>query len=156
LLSASQAWAAEGNAPIGPPSQGAPDVYYPGESTSETRAGHGEFALTYQYAYFNGAVISGGVNFPVRRLDTPSPFFSGEYWLTNRFAFLAGIPYVLARYKGNFPHDITLVDPHHHGLLDNGNFHGNFQDITLRGRYRALDEDFKIEPFVQLTIPSWK
>lgn len=142
------------------PVQGSPPLdqdthgtYYPGTTASESRAGHGEVSLTYQYGYSNGGTVFGSHYAPIGRIDAHSLFLNIDYSVTDRLSVSAGIPYFVARYLGPIPHDIHQVDPDA-GELDDGRFHGDFQDVLLEARYLVLDEDWKIEPYTLITIPS--
>ncbi len=128
-------------------------TYYPGVTQQESRAGSGEVSLTYQFAYFNKAKSGASVVVPLGRIDSHSLYFEADYWLTDNLFVTAGIPYFTIRYRGPSPHDITLVDPDH-GQIDDGHYHGDFQDFQFGARYLALDEEFKITPFTLITVPS--
>jgi hypothetical protein len=52
---------------------------------------------------------------------------------------------VLSRYYGPKPHQLPV---------DDGKYHGNFQDVRLNLRYDLRAHPFAITPFVALGIPS--
>jgi len=126
-------------------------TYFPGavRSEKESRAGHGEFSLSYQFGHFKDAKISGGAVAAVGEIDSHAIYPQLDYSVTDRLSIQAGVPVFIVRYQGNFPHRHP-GDEH----LDNGTYHGAVQDIQLGARYLAVDQDFKVEPFVLLTIPS--
>ena len=76
-----------------------------------------------------------------------------EYGLTDKIAVHASLPFVMARYEGPFPHlygrDLQLSD------LDDGTYHGAFQDFYFGARY-ALHQSsaLAVTPFVEVVIPS--
>jgi hypothetical protein len=55
------------------------------------------------------------------------------------------IPFVLSKYYGPKPHQLPV---------DDGKYHGNFQDVRLNLRYNLRAHPFAITPFVALGIPS--
>jgi len=55
------------------------------------------------------------------------------------------IPFVLSKYYGPRPHQLPV---------DNGNYHGNFQDVRVSLRYNLRTHPFVITPFVALGVPS--
>jgi hypothetical protein len=55
------------------------------------------------------------------------------------------IPFVLSKYYGPRPHQLPV---------DNGNYHGNFQDVRLNLRYNLRTRPLMITPFVGLGVPS--
>lgn len=76
-----------------------------------------------------------------------------EYGLTDKIAVHASLPFVMSRYEGPFPHpygrDLQLSD------LDDGTYHGAFQDLYFGARY-ALHQSpgLAVTPFVEAVIPS--
>src|SRR5258705_1233877 len=62
------------------------------------------------------------------------------YGLTNRIAISFGMPWVAAKYVGSAPHplvDVSGPTPTFYGAtpLDDGSFHGTFQDVRFDIRY---------------------
>ena len=72
------------------------------------------------------------------------------YALTNRLAASVAIPYILTKYYGTpgqnfFPHTISI---------DDGGYHGIFQDFKINLSYQALQGRVAVAPFVSAVIPS--
>jgi len=65
--------------------------------------------------------------------------------ITKRLALDVSIPFVLSKYYGPRPHQLPV---------DNGNYHGNFQDVRMNVRYNLRARPLSITPFVSLGIPS--
>ncbi len=95
------------------------------------------------------AKISNGVVSPIGVIDAHALYPQIDFAVTDRLSLQAGVPIFVVRYRGNFPHR-----HHGHEHLDNGSYHGDVQDILVGARYLAVDQDFKVEPFVMLTVPS--
>jgi hypothetical protein len=68
--------------------------------------------------------------------------------VTDRFAVRAGLPYVISRYTGPFPH---LVDGR--PVNDDGAWHRTFQDLSLEMRYMAAAGPLVVTPFVGFGVP---
>jgi len=73
-----------------------------------------------------------------------------SYGVTDRFAVRVNLPFVISKYDGAFPH------PPLAGVtaLDDGAWHGTFQDVTSELRYRVPAGSFAITPFVGLVVPT--
>jgi hypothetical protein len=72
------------------------------------------------------------------------------YGLTDRLAASVAIPYILTKYYGTpgqnfFPHTISI---------DDGGYHGIFQDFKINLNYQALRGPVAVAPFVSAVIPS--
>jgi len=92
----------------------------------------------------NGVKVDAGV------VDSHVLSVDAEYGLTRRWTVNLSVPYSTARYKGLLPH----VDEDHN--LDDGRFHGGFQDFRFGLRYRLLDyySTVAVAPFVEGIVPS--
>ena len=72
------------------------------------------------------------------------------YGVTNRLAVSVGIPFIVTKYYGTpgqnfFPHTIPI---------DDGNYHGTFQDYKIDLSYQAFNGPIAVAPFVSAIIPS--
>ncbi len=72
------------------------------------------------------------------------------YGVTNRFAVGVSLPFVVSKYYGTpgqnfFPHTIPI---------DDGNYHGTFQDYRIDLAYQAFNRPIALAPFVSVIIPS--
>ena len=74
------------------------------------------------------------------------------YGLTDRLALSVGIPFVRTKYYGSQPH-ITDLDTG--STLDDGRYHGTFQDYRIAIRYLVWNsETIAVAPFASAVIPS--
>src|SRR5262245_7209304 len=72
--------------------------------------------------------------------------FAVGYGITDRLAFSFGIPYQIYKYYGDFPHP---------SVLDDGQYHGTWQDYHIGLAYQAvLGATFAVSPFIVGVIPS--
>jgi hypothetical protein len=72
------------------------------------------------------------------------------YGVTNRLAVSVGIPFIVTKYYGTpgqnfFPHTIPI---------DDGHYHGTFQDYRIDLAYQAFNGPIAVAPFVSAIIPS--
>ena len=72
-----------------------------------------------------------------------------SYGVTDRIAVRVGIPYVVSRYTGAFPHR-PVGRPVH----DDGAWHGTFQDVTFEARFMATTGALAITPFLAAGVPA--
>lgn len=121
----------------------------------ESRAGHGEVSLTFQYVSVDGFAGSLG-NVPLGKVKTQLVSVDVDYHVTERLTLVAGIPYVRERYLGPFDHDPLALDPPRTDVpnVDLGEWNTDFQDFHLGLRYLLKDSRLIIEPFVLAAIPS--
>ena len=68
-----------------------------------------------------------------------------DFGTTNKLAVDISIPFVLSKYYGTHPHQLPV---------DNGNYHGNFQDVRINVRYNLRARPLSITPFVAFGVPS--
>jgi len=122
------------------------------------RKGDASFRVEYQYirtGEFNSSV--GDID--IGNTDAHTILFSGDYAFTDKLKVFASIPYIQKRHEGALPHDATVdfVDyvPPDMRVIDNGDYHGGFQDIFLGVSYLAYESpSWTITPFVSYGLPT--
>jgi hypothetical protein len=94
--------------------------------------------------------------------DTGKRFYAGQitqnlvstdidYGLSRRWALNLSLPFIYGKYTGPSPHR----DPGQVEYLDDGHYHGGFQDLRVGLRYNLVrDRPFVFTPFVEGIIPS--
>jgi hypothetical protein len=76
-----------------------------------------------------------------------------DYGLTNKIAVHASLPYMQVRYEGPFPHTIGINGQP--SDLDDGTYHGAFQDFYVGARFKLVESPrFAVTPFTEIIIPS--
>jgi hypothetical protein len=70
---------------------------------------------------------------------------TGSYALSDRLLITGGIPFVTARYRGDFPHPTKV---------DDGHYHGSTADLRLGLHFQALLEPVLLAPYIAVVIPS--
>jgi hypothetical protein len=142
--------------------------------------GTGTISLSYQNVFVNKHLFGSGQNYNAAGISalgevrTHAVFFNVEYSITDRLAISGAIPYISSKYccgtPGNGPHlyhepgllpnstadDILVTNPDGTPYipLDDGKYHGAFQDVSLRLRYNAIADPLLVTPFIEYSAPS--
>lgn len=89
--------------------------------------------------------------------DTHAYLLSGVYSLGKRWTFFGTIPYVRKRHRGAQAHDpvanffnYTAPDLR---VVDDGEYHGGFQDLYAGVQYLAIDGPISVSPYISLGTP---
>src|SRR6202795_4393682 len=56
---------------------------------------------------------------------------NADFSLTDKLAVSVSLPFIASKYVGPFPHLLVRGDPTTAVALDNGNYHGGFQDFRF-------------------------
>jgi hypothetical protein len=127
-------------------------------------AGHGSIGLEFQHTYYHGdfdgpaGKDSGDVSFFVQELRA-------SYFVADGWEVAIGLPYVESAYSGKyasmFAHPVlsclTPAGPTpacRPTLLDDGNYHGTFQDWNAGVRYHFDYAGYQLAPKIDLVVPS--
>lgn len=92
--------------------------------------------------------------------DTHVLVLSGVWSINERWKIWGSLPYVQKRQETNtfgvHNPNVDFVDfmPPDLRVVDDGEYHGGFQDFTAGVRYLALDGPFSISPFVSYGVPT--
>ena len=134
---------------------------------TQTAKGHGWFSLGYQNTYVNGMFLPvPGGEAPIGYVRVQSISFDVNYFFADRWSAQLGIPYIEARYRGPMPHCITQAPPQCKGVvvptqphpesrfLDDGAYHGAWQDWTIGTAYHGEYDDYLLTPKVTAYLPS--
>ena len=108
--------------------------------------GEATFSLVYQNIYMRDHLLAHGQ----RAADLGHMYYQNvladlSYSVTDRLSLRLNIPFVAGKYTGNFPHLIPI---------DDGTYHGTFQDFRFEARYNALKAPIVVTPFVGAVLPS--
>src|SRR5262245_49502506 len=107
--------------------------------------GEASFSFAYQYVYAGYHTTASGDELDLGKMRWQYLISDLDYAVTDRLTFRAGIPYVISRYSGNYPHAPDT---------DNGNWNGTFSDFRLEARYMAKAKGLVITPFLGVGLPS--
>jgi hypothetical protein len=135
--------------------------------SEETAKGHGIVSIGYQNTYINGQFLPvPGGKAPIGSIRVQSMSFDLDYFVADRWSVHLGIPFIETRYRGGAPHCITTepapcqnavvpLQPHPESkFLDDGNYHGAWQDWHLGLAHHANVNDYLLTPSISLQIPS--
>lgn len=96
--------------------------------------------------------------------DTQVLMLSGDYAVTDRLTVFASLPYIRKRFNsevdwGGDPHnpnDAFWIDfvPPDKRFVDDGNYHGGLQDLSVGMSYVALDGPLTITPYISYGLPA--
>jgi hypothetical protein len=118
--------------------------------------GDGVVTLLYQndierlHAFSDGRTKDRGhVYLDVAVLDT-------DFSITDRLAVRVSLPFIEGKYVGDYPHLLVRGEPDTAISIDNGHYHGGFQDFRFNVRYALSQRALKIAPFFQASEPSNK
>ena len=96
-----------------------------------------------------------GVKSDLGHTQTQVLFLGVDYGLTDKLAVNLAIPYIRAKYVGAFPHVHGDFPGHEDDpVIDDGNFHGGLQDLSLAVRYQLWTEPVLVTPFIHVGYPS--
>jgi hypothetical protein len=79
------------------------------------------------------------------------------YGITDRFAVSVGLPFTSAKWYRTCQAPRFCGNPHippNGRTLDDGNYHGTFQDYRITARYQVVRNPVVLTPFVGVVLPS--
>jgi len=115
--------------------------------------GHMEF--TYQYQKAQNLTGEGYV-FASAPITTHLVDIAFTYRIKDRWTVHAGLPYISRKWTGAPSHDpLNIVPPQYDSeFVDDGQFHGFFQDLRFGASYLAYDGPITVEPYLEYGIPA--
>lgn len=133
----------------------------------ETAKGHGTVSVGYQHTYINGMFqpVPGG-KIELGSIRVQSMSFNLDYFVADRWSVHLGIPFVESRYRGGFPHCVRTdppqcrnavvpLQPHPESkFLDDGKYHGTWQDWHIGLAHHANLNDYLLTPTISVQVPS--
>lgn len=129
-------------------------------------AGHGSISVAYFDTDINGFWVRSNLKAPVGNVHIQGVGFDASYNVSNDWTVYGGVRYFTGRYDGNSPNCPTLAPPqcasqpplaHPHPespFLDDGNYHGAWQDWNLGVAYHANIGNYFITPSATAYIPT--
>ena len=110
--------------------------------------GGGAVSVTLGDYAFDGHFDAEGNRDPFGGTRAESLWVEGIYALTDDLAISVGLPFVTTKLTGSFPPGVAL------GPLDDGEYHGDFQDFRVELGFGLVQGDLGVTPFVSLGVPS--
>jgi hypothetical protein len=131
-------------------------VAFAAAAQEQADAVHYNVGVEYQYIHTGDYATNFGP-LDIGTTDTHVLLFSGVVSLGERWTLYGSIPYVYKRHKGNGVHNATVDFPTYTPpdlrVIDDGDYHGGLQDVTIGVRYLAVDGPLPVSPFVSFGTP---
>jgi len=136
------------------------------ESLEESAKGHGSVSIAYLGTYSSGFRLNTNTTVPLATVHSRGIALDVDYDVADQWSVHLGIPYIDNRFAGGVPHCPTTAPPQCAGLpalnpqhpdsrfLDDGKYHGTWQDFTLGVAWHTHIGDYYITPSVTAVIPS--
>lgn len=136
------------------------------QALQEPTKGHGSVSIDYQNTYVNAFRRNSGFTNPATRVRIRSVALGLDYYFADRWSVYAGIPFVSNVYSGSAPHCPSTTPPQCHNapvlapphpesqFLDDGQYHGAWQDWSLGVGYHSHIGDYYLTPTLTYSRPS--
>jgi hypothetical protein len=119
--------------------------------------GEGAISVVYQDAFVKYHEFPNIGPVDVGHITSRSLLVDMTYGLTDNMAINVGIPWVISKYEGSHPHDLSGIPQQYWiplQVIDGGTYHSTFQDFRLGIRYNLTKKWIVLTPFVGSTLPS--
>lgn len=125
----------------------------------------GDGSLRLEYQYIRTGNFHDDVNeFDYWTTDSHVALLSGTYALSDRLSVQATLPYVQKRFN---PGELFNGDPHNPNdpwwinfeppdkrFIDDGNYHGGIQDLSISLMYLAMEGPLTVSPYIGYGFPA--
>ena len=128
----------------------------PGDGLADGQS-HGTITVGYQFQHTKGLILDNGDIPGTTTTDAHILFVAVDYMLDDRWEVHAELPFIDKRSSGGpGAHDPSILTvPHPEAeFLDDGNYHGAWQDWVLGVSYHANWGRLQVEPHLVAQIPS--
>ena len=124
----------------------------------QAEQGDGSFRLEYQFVK-TGEFDSSIGDIDIGETDAHVFMFSGSYALTDRWTLSASLPWIKKRHQGAVPHnpglDLTEFPEADQSIIDNGDFHSDWQDLYIGASFAAVRGDrWTVSPYLSVGLPT--
>lgn len=116
--------------------------------------GEGSVTITYQNYYITGHFDRQGQETPNGATHSKTVLAELNYGLTDTTAIAVSLPFVSAKYTGPRPSYFVAGIETFPGPLDDGSYHGAFQDVRVEVRRAFFAGPLAITPFVGGSMPT--
>jgi hypothetical protein len=131
-------------------------------------AGDASLRIEYQSIHTGVFHDAGMLDATYSRTDSHIALISGDYALSDRWVFFAALPYVQKRFVAvpgapgpdngdpHNPNDAFWIDfvPPDKRFIDDGDYHGGFQNLSFGVSYTALDGPLRVAPYIGYGFPT--
>lgn len=119
--------------------------------------GDASLRLDYQFVR-TGEFDSSAGKLDIGHTEAHVFMLSGNYVLTDRWIVSASLPYIKKRHQGALPHnpqtDLTAYPQADQSIIDDGNFHSDWEDLYLTLSFAAREGALSLYPFLSIGLPS--
>lgn len=116
--------------------------------------GQGTVSLLYQYGFDRYHAMSQSEAVDRGHIFMQALMLDVDYSLTERLAVRVALPAIAGKYKGSEPHVFVRNQPQTQVPIDDGRYHGGFQDFRFDVRYNLSQKKLMVTPFFHAIIPS--
>jgi hypothetical protein len=136
------------------------------EDLQASAQGHGSISIAYLQTYVNGLRVNQDTVLPNGAVHSRGVALDLDYFVADAWSLHVGLPYIDNRYQGRVPHCPTTSPPQCAGIaplnpqhpesefLDDGAYHGTWQDWTLGAEWHGQIGDYFITPSITAIVPS--
>lgn len=115
-------------------------------------------SLRVEYQFIHTGDLDSGIGpLDIGETDAHVLLLSAVYSLNERWKVYGTIPYVQKRHQGVGVHDPNVdfdqYTPPDLRVVDDGDYHGGFQDIHAGVQYLAVDGPLTVSPFISYGVP---
>ena len=126
--------------------------------TAQERIADYDNSVRAEYQFIHTGALATGIGpMDIGETDTHVILLSGVYSLSDRWKVYGTIPYVQKRHTGPGVHDPILdfyeYQPPDLRLIDDGDYHGGFQDVHAGVQYLAIEGPLSVSPFISYGVP---
>ena len=127
---------------------------------SQQKQEAGDATLRYEYQYLKTGDFDSSIgNIDIGNTESHALLVSGSYVLNQDWSISASLPYIQKRHQGALPHnavvDFENYTPPDLTVLDDGTYHGGFQDLYLGVQYLAFNGPrVSVTPFISYGRPT--
>lgn len=124
--------------------------------------GQGAVTVAYQNTYVRQHLFSNGEEVDAGHIMGQGLLVDMDFTLGQRLAVKIGVPFLASRYSGPSPHrlsswfGLSIPDVPGWRPLDDGSYHGTFQDLRVGLRYKLISQPLVVTPFFEAVLPSHK
>jgi hypothetical protein len=123
---------------------------------SNGEAGHGVVELRFQAIETDGSFGEhGDIVVPFTSTKGQYVLLDYHYAVDDHWRLFLGLPYVQKRFHGGRGHDPSLISPPVDGeYVDDGEYHGGFQDLRVGASYYLHGQLWELAPFARIEYPT--
>lgn len=129
-------------------------------AASQAFAEKGDGTFRFEYQFIETGAFDSSIG-PIDIGETQAHvfMFAGTYQVTDRLTLAASLPWIKKRHQGALPHnptlELTAFPEADQSLIDDGNFHSDWEDLYISATYDAYQGDrWSVSPFISVGVPT--